>query len=156
MFQRSYYFNPFMMKTASDDDLARQLNDLAGRYIYEENMITISQVVFNINLESDMLMIYGEYIARYQEKVSRLKMDADSRERKQIYELLKNFISISTEKPPGIEYFRAEASDIVKDIRKEQYEAESMLTRFKKAYTSLETKQNALKKKLEAMRYEGR
>ena len=40
------------------------------------------------------------------------------------------------------------------DIRLKQIKAESMLTRFKKAYDSLETKQNALKKKLEAMKYD--
>ena len=51
-------------------------------------------------------------------------------------------------------YFEAQAEDIVHDIRLEQIKAESMLTRFKNAYKSLETKQNALKKKLDGLKYE--
>lgn len=152
MFERSYFFNPFLMMTASDDDLARELNALAGHYIYEDR--TPNEVAFNINLESDMLMIYGEFIARYQKEAELKKLDANILEAKSTYQLRKDWVSTNKEKPPAMTYFEAQGEELSKSLRTDQINAESMLTRFKKAYTSLETKQNALKKKLDAMKYE--
>ena len=152
MFDRSYFFNPFLMKTASDDELAREINNLAAQYIYDDQ--TPNDVVTNINLESDMLMIYGEFIARYQKDAELAKLDANILESKSTYQLRKDWVATSNEKPPAMSYFEAQGEEISKSLRITQINAESMLTRFKKAYTSLETKQNALKKKLEAMRYE--
>ena len=145
-------FNPFLLKTASDDELAREINRLASLYRYEDN--TPNDVVFNINLESDLLMIYGEFIARYQREAELTKLDANILEAKSTYQLRKDWVTTSNEKPPAMSYFEAQGEEISKDLRNKQIDAESMLTRFKKAYTSLETKQNALKKKLEAMKYE--
>lgn len=152
VFERSYFFNPFLMETASDSDLARELNSLAGRYIYEDK--TPNEVAFNINLESDMLMIYGEFIARYQKEAEMKKLEANILEAKSTYQLRKDWVATSNEKSPALRYFEAQGEELAKGLRTDQINAESMLTRFKKAYTSLETKQNALKKKLEAMRYE--
>ena len=152
MFDRSYYFNPFMMQTASDDDLARELNSLAGQYIYDDRMP--NEIAFNINLESDMLMIYGEFIARYQKEAELKKLDANIMEATATYHSRKEWIATSNEKPPAMSYFEAQGEELAKGLRTDQINAESMLTRFKKAYTSLETKQNALKKKLDAMKYE--
>ena len=152
MFERSYFFNPFLMQTASDSDLARELNNLAGHYIYDDK--TPNEVAFNINLESDMLMIYGEFIARFQKEAELTKLDADILQAKRTYELRKDWVAISNEKPPAMSYFEAQGEESAKSLRITQINAESMLTRFKKAYNSLETKQNALKKKLDAMRYE--
>lgn len=141
-----------MMETVSDNDLARELNFLAGQYIYEDH--TPNEVAFNINLESDMLMIYGEFIARYQKEAELKKLDANILEAKSTYQLRKDWVSTNTEKPPAMSYFEAQGEELSKGLRTDQINAESMLTRFKKAYTSLETKQNALKKKLDAMKYE--
>lgn len=152
MFERSYLFNPFLLKTASDDELAREINRLASLYNYEDE--TPNDVVFNINLESDLLMIYGEFIARYQREAELTKLDANILEAKSVYQLRKDWVSTSNEKPPAMSYFEAQGEELSKSLRITQIDAESMLTRFKKAYTSLETKQNALKKKLEAMKYE--
>lgn len=152
MFERSYLFNPFSMKTASDEELARQINVLASQYIHED--VTPNDVVFNINLESDLLMIYGEFIARYQREAELTKLDANILEAKSTYQLRKDWVATSNEKAPAMSYFEAQGEELAKSLRITQINAESMLTRFKKAYTSLETKQNALKKKLEAMRYE--
>lgn len=152
MFDRQYLFNPFMLQTSSDDELAREINNLASKYIYEDR--TPNEVAFNINLESDLLMIYGEFIARYQKQAELSKLDANILEAKSTYQLRKDWVSTSNEKPPAMSYFEAQGEELAKGLRTTQIDAESMLTRFKKAYTSLEAKQNALKKKLEAMRYE--
>ena len=84
-----------------------------------------------------------------------MKIQANNQRDKNIYKLRKDWMETSTEKAPAMSYFEAQAEDSVIDLRVKQLKAESMLTRFKKAYTSLETKQNALKKKLDAIKYEG-
>ena len=151
MFERSYLFNPFLLMTSSDDELSHQINQLANQYRQSDQPY---DVVFNINLESDLLMIYGEFIARFQKDADLNKIEADNMRDKAMYRLRKEWCETSSEKPPAMSFFEAQAEDLVKDIRIRQLKAEEMLTRFKKAYSSLETKQNALKKKLDAMKYE--
>lgn len=151
VFERQYLLNPFMLQTSTDEELSQVINDLAKQY---RNSDLAYDVVFNINLESDLLMIYGEFIARLQQQASLKKIEADNLEDKSVYQLRTDWIKSNTDKPPAMSYFEAQAREIVKDIRVEQIKAETMLIRFKKAYSSLETKQNALKKKLDAMRYE--
>ena len=152
MIDREYLFNPFMLQTSTDEELSRVINDLARQYRQSD---LVYDVVFNINLESDLLMIYGEFIARLQEEADLLKIQANNQRDKNIYKLRKDWMETSSEKAPAMSYFEAQAEDSVIDLRVKQLKAESMLTRFKKAYTSLETKQNALKKKLDAIKYEG-
>lgn len=152
MFDRSYLLNPFMLQTVSMDELGRQINILANQYIHDDH--TPNDVVFNINLESDILILYGEVIARFQKDAELSKLEANILEAKTTYQLRKDWASTSSEKSPAIRYFEAQAEEISKPMRDKQIEAESMLIRFKRAYDSVETKQNALKKKLEAMRYE--
>lgn len=151
MFEREYLFNPFLLQTSSDEELSKVINELARQYKQSD---LAYDIVFNINLESDLLTIYGEFIARLQEEADLTKLQADNTRDKTIYKLRKEWLEISTEKAPAMSYFEAQAEDLVMDLRIKQFKAEAMLTRFKKAYTSLETKQNALKKKLETLKYE--
>lgn len=151
MYDRTYLFNPMLLQTAEDEELSREINKLASEYTHSE---LITDIVHNINLESDLLMIYGEMIARLQERYSLTRLQADNLEAKSIYQLRADWVKTSNDKAPSIEYFKAQANEIVADLREKQYKAEAMLTRFKKAYTSLESKQNALKKKLEVFKYE--
>ncbi len=58
------------------------------------------------------------------------------------------------EKPPAMTYFEAMAKEFVKEDSKKLAELGARLFRFKKAYESIDSKQNALKKKIEAIRYE--
>lgn len=151
MYERDYLFNPFLLMTSEDEELSKEINNLASQYRKTD---LAYDVVFNINLESDLLMIYGEFIARLQEEAELLKIQANNQRDKYIYALRKDWVKANEEKAPAMSYFEAQAEDLVFDIRVKQLKKEAMLTRFKKAYTSLETKQNALKKKLEALKYE--
>lgn len=151
MYEREYLFNPFLLKTSTDEELSKVINDLARQYRQSDMAY---DVVFNINLESDLLTIYGEFIARLQEEADLTKIRANNMRDKAIYRLRKEWSETTSDKAPAISYFEAQAEDLVSDLREKQLKAEAMLTRFKRAYSSLETKQNALKKKLEAMKYE--
>lgn len=152
MFDKNYLMNPFMLMTSTDDELARELNNLASQYNYDDD----TQVIIsdNICLESDILMIYGEFIARFQKEAELTKLDADILENKSSYQLRKDWVATSTEKPPAMSYFEAQGMEMAKPLRIKQIDAKSMLDRFKMAYKSMETKQNALKKKQDAMKYE--
>lgn len=151
MFEREYLFNPFLLMTSTDEELSDVINSLAKQYRKSD---LVYDVVFNINLESDLLTIYGEFIARLQLEASLLKMEADNNRDKAVYNLRQEWVDNTSEKPPAMSYFEAKAEDSVKEIRAKQLDKEAMLTRFKRAYSSLETKQNALKKKLETLKYE--
>ena len=152
MYSREYLFNPFLLQTSTDDELSKEINKLAQQYRQTD---MVYDIVFNINLESDLLMIYGEFIARLQEEADLLKIQADNQRDKNVYKLRKDWGETSKEKAPAMSYFEAQAEDSVHDVRVRQKRAEAMLTRFKRAYSSLESKQNALKKKLDAIKYEG-
>jgi hypothetical protein len=152
VYSREYLFNPFLLQTASDDELSKEINKLAQQYRQTD---MVYDIVFNINLESDLLMIYGEFIARLQEEADLLRIQADNQRDKNVYKLRKDWGETSKEKAPAMSYFEAQAEDSVHDVRVRQKRAEAMLTRFKRAYSSLESKQNALKKKLDAIKYEG-
>lgn len=151
MIERLHLFNPFLLEKASDIELSDTINELANMYKYSD---MIQDIVFNINLESDLLMIYGEMIARLTDSASLQKLTCDNDEARLMYEFRKKWLDEHDEKAPAIEYFKAQASNQIKLQREIQLKTEAMLTRFKKAYASLETKQNALKKKLDAIKYE--
>ena len=151
MFERTYLFNPFLLMTSDDEELSKVINELAGKYRYSD---LPHDVIYNINLEADLLTIYGEFIARFQKTADLSKLQADNQRDKNVYKLRKDWVDTNTEKPPAMSYFEAQAEDMVHDIRIQQFKAEEMLTRFKNAYKSLETKQNALKKKLDGLKYE--
>lgn len=152
MFEKSYLMNPYMLMTSTTDELAREINNLASQYNYNDD--TQGIISDNICLESDILMIYGELIARYQKDAEMLKLEADILEKKSTYQLRKDWVATSSEKAPAMSYFEAQGMEIAKTLWERQIDAKSMLDRFKMAYKSMETKQNALKKKQDAMKYE--
>ena len=152
MFEREYMFNPFLMQTATDQELSGEINKLASQFKY--NPTLPQDIVFDINLEADLLLIYGEFIARFQHRASIKKMEADNIQDKAVYTLRKDWVSASNDKPPAMSYFEAQAKELAKGTRLEQYDAEEWLTRFKEHSKSVENKMNALKKSLDTLRYE--
>lgn len=151
MLDQTYLHNPFLLKNVSDEEISKTINELCKRYKPSDLPY---EVAYNIEIESDLLMLYGEMIARLTEEASLLKLDANAIEEKAIYQLRNDWEKTNKGKAPAIDYFKAQASEISRFKRKEQMEKESMLKRFVRAYTSVESKQNALKKKLEAMKWE--
>lgn len=151
--EKVYLFNPWKIKRWADDEIASQVNQLIELYNPEDD--TMYGVSLNIEVIADILYLYGEMIARLTDKSAKLKLENDSREQKEIVRTRKNWIADHPgDKAPAISYFEAEASEIVREKRNEQIDAQSDLTRFKLAYESMEQKINALKKKQESIRYE--
>lgn len=151
-FEKLYLFNPFTIQNADSQKIADTYTNLQKEII--ENADTGFQISKNIEIYANMNYLIGEMIARLQQEYDTLKTDISIAENKQIYMQRKQWQETQSEKPPAMSYFEAMAKEFVKEDSKKLAELGSRLFRFKKAYESIDSKQNALKKKIEAIRYE--
>ena len=145
-------FNPFIIENADSKEISETYSKLQSEII--DNADTGFLISNNIEIYANMNYLLGEMIARIQQEYDLLKADISIKENKQVYELRKNWKNESTEKAPAMSYFEAQAKEYVKEDSKKLAELGARLFRFKKAYESIDSKQNALKKKIEAIRYE--
>lgn len=151
-FEKLYMFNPFTIQNADSQKIADTYTNLQKEII--ENADTGFQISKNIEIYANMNYLIGEMIARLQQEYDTLKTDISIAENKQVYMQRKQWQETNTEKAPAMSYFEAMAKEFVKEDSKKLAELGSRLFRFKKAYESIDSKQNALKKKIEAIRYE--
>lgn len=151
-FEKLYMFNPFTIQNANSKQIAETYSGLQKELA--DNADTGFLIAKNIEIYANMNYLLGEMIARIQEEYDTLKTDISITENKQIYIERKKWQETQQEKPPAMSYFEAMAKEHVKDNSKKLAELGARLFRFKKAYESIDSKQNALKKKIEAIRYE--
>ena len=151
-FEKLYMFNPFTIEKADSREIGDTYSNLQNQLSRETD--TPYQLANNIEIYANMNFLLGEMIARIQEEHDELKTEISITENKQIYMQRKQWQETNSEKPPAMSYFEAMAKEFVKKESKELARLGANLFRFKKAYESIESKQNALKKKMEAMRLE--
>lgn len=151
-FEKLYLFNPFTIQNAESEKIAETYTNLQNALAIETD--TGFNISKNIELYANMNYLIGEMIARLQKEYDTLKTEISIAENKQIYMQRKQWQETNTEKAPAMSYFEAMAKEYVKEESKKLADLGARLFRFKKAYESIESKQNALKKKLEVIRYE--
>lgn len=151
-FEKLYMFNPFTIQNADSEQIADTYTNLQNMLV--ENADTGYLISNNIEIYANMNYLLGEMIARIQQEYDLLKTEISIKENKQIYLQRKNWQETNKEKAPAMSYFEAIAKESVKEDSKKLAELGARLFRFKKAYESIDSKQNALKKKIEAIRYE--
>lgn len=151
-FNKLYMFNPFTISKADSQAIADTYKNLQEQLISDAD--TGFNIAKNIEIYANMNFLLGEMIARLQEEYDVSKANLSVLENKQIYVQRKQWQETNKEKAPAMSYFEAMAKDFVKDDYKKLAELGARLFRFKKAYESIESKQNALKKKMEAIKYE--
>ena len=151
-FEKLYMFNPFMIEKADSREIGETYSKLQEKIHKETD--TPYQLAENIEIYSNMNFLLGEMIARIQREYDLLKTDISITENKQIYMQRKQWQETNTDKAPAMSYFEAMAKEYVKEDLKKLADLGSRLFRFKKAYESIESKQNALKKKMEAIKME--
>ena len=151
-FEKLYMFNPFTIQNADSQKIADTHSRLQNEL--EDNADTCFLISKNIEIYANMNYLIGEMIARIQLEYDTLKTDISINENKQVYMQRKQWQETQKEKPPAMSYFEAMAKEYVKEDSKKLAELGARLFRFKKAYESIDSKQNALKKKIEAIRYE--
>ena len=151
--EKIYLFNPWQIKRWKEDEICAQVNELIKKY--DPNADTMYQLSMDIEIISDIQYLYGEMISRLANEVATSKLRNDTAEAKAVVRLRKNWILDNPgEKAPAMSYFEAQACESIQEERDKQNTASSDLTRFKYAYESMEAKMNALKKKLESIKYE--
>jgi len=151
-FEKLYMFNPFTIEKADSREIGDTYTNLQNRLSVDTD--TPYQLANNIEIYANMNFLLGEMIARIQEQHDELKTEISITENKQIYMQRKQWQETNSEKPPAMSYFEAMAKEFVKKESKELARLGANLFRFKKAYESIESKQNALKKKMDAMKLE--
>lgn len=151
-FEKLYMFNPFTIQKADSQKIADTYIKLQDEL--KNDADTGFEISKNIEIYANMNYLIGEMIARLQQEYDTLKTEISITENKQIYMQRKQWQETQSEKPPAMSYFEAMAKEFVKEDSKKLAELGSRLFRFKKAYESIDSKQNALKKKIEAIRYE--
>lgn len=151
-FKKLYMFNPFVISEATNQQIADTYTKLQEQII--EDADTGFNIAKNIEIYANMNFLLGEMIARLQEQYDTLKTETNIAENKQVYMQRKQWQETNTDKAPAMSYFEAMAKEFVKQELVELAQLGARLFRFKKAYESIDSKQNALKKKLEAIKYE--
>lgn len=151
-FNKLYMFNPFTIQNADSQKIADTYSNLQKELI--ENADTGFDIAKNIEIYANMNYLLGEMIARIQQEYDTLKTEISIQENKQVYMQRKQWQETQKEKAPAMSYFEAMAKEFIKEDSKKLAELGARLFRFKKAYESIDSKQNALKKKIEAIRYE--
>lgn len=140
-------YNPFEISRVSEEELVKQVKILVNRCNEnEKDAIDFTQVVLDL---TDVLYIYGELYARAQKDYSLKKYTNNTTETSLAYKLK----SESNEKMP-ISYFNNLAQEKMLDDRKKEYELQLTTTRLKLAYDATQEKINAVKKKIDSLKYE--
>ena len=147
-----YLFNPFEIKKKNEIELKNIYEAVYNELLEECN--TMFEYAHNIEVYSNLNYIIGEIVARLQKDVIELKTKiridtaiTQTNERK-------NWNTEVDGKPPAISYFEALATRFSQSDINKLADKECSLMRFKNAYKSTEEKINALKKKMESIRYE--
>ena len=152
MNDKLYLFNPFRIKDWGNEQVKEQFDKLTKAYISDP--VAPIQYADNIENLANQLYLIGEMIARLNKEVNVLKAQVKNEESKYIYKTRNAWQASNEGKVPAMSYFEALASEFVKDDRIVLAEKESDYKRFTVAYNALESKMNAVKKKLEALKYE--
>lgn len=150
--EKVYMYNPWQVQRWTDDEISQQVSELIKQYNPEED--TMYGIAKNIEVMANINYLYGEMISRLTSEHSKLKLENNARESKLVYQLRNDWSKVNSDKAPAISYFEAQAYDSVQSDRTKELDKLALLTRFKYAYDSMEAKMNALKKKMESIKYE--
>ena len=152
MKEKLYLFNPFRIKELTNEKLQQIYQQTYEKIL--DNPNTMFEYASNIEVYSNLIYICGECIARYTKNIIELKTKIQIDTSINQTEERNKWDAETYGKVPAMSYFEALATRMSKDDIKLLAQQECSLKRFKNAYDSLESKTNALKKKMEAIKFE--
>ena len=152
MNEKYYLFNPFYIKDATELQLKKLYNNVFNQLIEEPN--TMYEFAKNVEVYANLTYICGEIIARLTEDIINLKTTIEINKATKTVEERKAWNTELDGKQPAMSYFEALGTRFCKNEIKSLAFKEMSLKRFKNAYNSLDAKMNAIKKKMEAVKYE--
>ena len=149
--EKLFIFNPFNIKNWANKEVQEQYTILEQSLT---NGDTPSELALDIEIYANMGYLIGEMIARFYEDVEIASVELKVATSTEIYKERDYWLSTKADKPPAMSYFESKALSKNMDDHKKLVHKESILKRFKFAYESIDQKQNALKKKLEAIKFD--
>lgn len=149
---KNYLFNPFNIKKATNNEIRDIYNEVFNGLLEEPS--TMYEYAHNIEVYSNLNYIVGECIARLTKDLIELKTSIEINKAIKTVEERNAWDEEKDGKKPAIAYFEALATRFCQKDIQLLAQKESDLKRFKNAYVSVEEKLNALKKRLDAVRYE--
>lgn len=152
MNDKQYLFNPFRIKNVTNNDLEKMYQETYEKLLEDPN--SMYEYAYNIEIYSNLMYICGECIARFTREIIELKTKIQIDTAVNQTNERKHWDVTRDGKAPAITYFEALATRMSKDDINKLADKECFLKRFKNAYDTLETKTNALKKKMESIKYE--
>lgn len=152
MNEKTYLYNPFRIKDITNAQLQELYNEIFERLIEEPN--TMYDYSHNVEIYTNLMYICGECIARFTREIIDLKTKIQIETATFQAEERRNWDTEAYGKAPAISYFEALAVRMSQEDIKKLADKECFKTRFKNAYDTLESKCNAIKKKMEAVKYE--
>lgn len=152
MNEKLYLFNPFNIKNKTDIEIKNIYSEVFKQLNEEPN--TMYEYSHNIEVYSNLEYLLGEVIARLTKDVIELKTKIKIDTAINQTEERKHWNDNNDDKPPAMTYFEAVATRMSKEDINRLADKECSLARFKNAYKSIEEKINALKRKMESIKYE--
>lgn len=149
MNEKLYLFNPFNIKNVKDIELKNMYNEVFNQLLDEPN--SMFEYSHNVEVYSNLEYILGEVIARLTRDVIELKTKIKIDTAINTTEERKRW---GDGKPPAMSYFEGIATRISQNDINGLADKECSLARFKNAYKSTEEKINALKRKMESIKFE--
>lgn len=152
MDEKLYLFNPFNIKNVKDEELRTMYSEVFKQL--NDNPNTMFEYSHNIEVYSNLEYIIGEVIARLTKETIELKTKIKIDTAINTMDARNDWKNNSSDKPPAMSYFEAVGTRMSKDDINMLATKECSLSRFKNAYKSIEEKINAIKRKMEAVKYE--
>ena len=150
--QEVYLYSPFDVKRWTDEEIEKEVGTLLKKYNPDAN--SMYEYAVNIETIANIMYLYGEMVSRLENAYAIKKMEIDFKEAKEIRDMRKQWSDTTDEKAPAMSYFEAAAKVKLEDERQKVLNLQAQAKRFKYAYSSFEEKINALKKKMDAIRFE--
>lgn len=151
--EKTYLYNPFDVKKWSDEMIEEQVRKLLPRYKADAD--TMWGMASNVETLANIMYLFGEMIARITKEYGLLKIDCDAKEKKAITIERKKWVQENpNDRVPAISYFEAKAAEYVRDDKEKVFNKYADLTRFKEASDKYEAIMNAIKKKMDAVKWE--
>lgn len=149
---KEYLYNPFNIKNKSELELQKMYQDTFLKLIEEPN--SMYEYATNIEVYSNLNYLVGEIIARLTRDIINIKTNIEINKSIKMVEERKLWQETMKEKPPAMAYFEALGTRFCQTDINTLADMECSLKRFKNAYNSITEKINALKKKMESIKFE--
>lgn len=147
-----YLFNPFNIKKVTETELANMYQEIFKKINTSPN--SMFEYAHNVEVYSNLNYIIGEVIARLTKDIIELKTKIEIDKAVKSTEERKQWDTEKDGKMPAMAYFEALGTHFCKDSINRLADKECSLKRFKNAYSSIEEKINAIKRKLDSIKFE--